>query len=357
MSLAAQTLSSSVATGLQLFHDLNVPQFADVEGTIHFVRLIDNIFDVINVMHPNCNGFKQAIRPGNLDQIKAFCDYAEGEIYQMVDKNGDDIVYTRKSTGFLGLIFCMRSLMHLSSYLLSREHPRMHYVLSYKFSQDHLELLFNCIRGSLGWNDNPTPKQFIFIYRRLLVHAGVDPTSSGNCVDLATLPESNPIEPQLVGATYLSRFVTNVTTYIAGFVVRSILPRIRCVECRTLIVSTDVKALNADERHLIELKNNGGLVVPSKDVTKVVQLCEGLCRERSLPRPAEISLAVINHILNNNNYFSNAHFSETDHSLYIIRSVINTYLKIRLNHLCKSVNVARESNRYRLHKQIHFRSE
>ncbi|KAL0962703.1 hypothetical protein UPYG_G00344250 [Umbra pygmaea] len=43
------------------------------------------------------------------------------------------------------------------------------YVLTYRFSQDHLEILFNSIRASGGWNNNPSARQFQAIFRRLMV--------------------------------------------------------------------------------------------------------------------------------------------------------------------------------------------
>uniref|UniRef100_A0AAV2J0S7 Transposable element P transposase-like RNase H C-terminal domain-containing protein n=1 Tax=Knipowitschia caucasica TaxID=637954 RepID=A0AAV2J0S7_KNICA len=42
------------------------------------------------------------------------------------------------------------------------------YVLTYRFSQDHLELLFNSIRASGGWNNNPSARQFQAIFRHLM---------------------------------------------------------------------------------------------------------------------------------------------------------------------------------------------
>ncbi|CAH2314951.1 Hypothetical predicted protein [Pelobates cultripes] len=41
--------------------------------------------------------------------------------------------------------------------------------------QDHLALLFNSIRASGGWNNNPSACQFQAIFRRLMVQCGVSP--------------------------------------------------------------------------------------------------------------------------------------------------------------------------------------
>ncbi|MEQ2161317.1 hypothetical protein GOODEAATRI_008465, partial [Goodea atripinnis] len=50
----------------------------------------------------------------------------------------------------------------------------------YRFSQDHLELLFNSIRASGGWNNNPSASQFQAIFCRLMVRCGVSPSEPGN---------------------------------------------------------------------------------------------------------------------------------------------------------------------------------
>ncbi|XP_061600269.1 zebrafish testis-expressed 38 [Cololabis saira] len=54
------------------------------------------------------------------------------------------------------------------------------YICTYRFSQDHMELLFNSIRASGGWNNNPSAGQFQAIFRRLMVRCGVSPSRSGN---------------------------------------------------------------------------------------------------------------------------------------------------------------------------------
>ncbi|KAL0969219.1 hypothetical protein UPYG_G00224030 [Umbra pygmaea] len=52
------------------------------------------------------------------------------------------------------------------------------YVLTYRFSQDPLEILFNSIRASGGWNNNPMARQFLALFRHLMVRCGVSPVIS-----------------------------------------------------------------------------------------------------------------------------------------------------------------------------------
>ena len=68
----------------------------------------------------------------------------------------------------------------------------------------------------------------------------------------------------------LSKYVEDVSAYIAGFVVRKLLPKVKCDECRSLLVDTG----NTDSSALICVKNNGGLVIPSAAVVRTVHVAE-----------------------------------------------------------------------------------
>lgn len=57
----------------------------------------------------------------------------------------------------------------------------LQYLLTYKLSQDHLELFFCAIRARSGWCPNPTCMQFKFSYKRLLIHHEVK-ASNGNVI-------------------------------------------------------------------------------------------------------------------------------------------------------------------------------
>lgn len=58
---------------------------------------------------------------------------------------------------------------------------------SFKFSQDHLETWFSCIRRGLGSNDNPTAAEFKRLYRKLLVcHEVTYDGNKANCISNET---------------------------------------------------------------------------------------------------------------------------------------------------------------------------
>ncbi|KAL1005665.1 hypothetical protein UPYG_G00062000 [Umbra pygmaea] len=116
------------------------------------------------------------------------------------------------------------------------------YVLTYRFSQDHLEILFNSIRASGGWNNNPMARQFLAIFRHLMVRCGVSSGETGNVaaqdntVSLSAVEMSNAeehtspftnISALVCDHSYLPTWfgglVENALIYIAGFVVRQLL--------------------------------------------------------------------------------------------------------------------------------------
>ncbi|XP_062326109.1 uncharacterized protein LOC134027021 isoform X2 [Osmerus eperlanus] len=76
----------------------------------------------------------------------------------------------------LGYIINIDTLMSMVPVLIEGQR----YVLTYRFSQDHLELLFNSIRASGGWNKNPNARQFKYIFRKLMARCGVVKPCRGN---------------------------------------------------------------------------------------------------------------------------------------------------------------------------------
>lgn len=54
VSLAAQTLSSSVANSIEFCdRDLGLPEFRDSEAIVRFIRCIDRLFDFLNSRKSN----------------------------------------------------------------------------------------------------------------------------------------------------------------------------------------------------------------------------------------------------------------------------------------------------------------
>lgn len=58
------------------------------------------------------------------------------------------------------------------------------YVPTYKFSQDHLEMLFSIIRSHGGLNNNLTVKQFKSAFKKIIIRTEVSAPSTGYCIPL-----------------------------------------------------------------------------------------------------------------------------------------------------------------------------
>ena len=137
------------------------------------------------------------------------------------------------------------------------EDPVLKYILTYKMSQDHLELFFGAVRAAGGWNNNPTALQFRSAYKQLMTRHQIA-GGRGNCIpqddtemlsnfednsnrksprieidqvtivrkyDLALRPEPVTTDHDYCDAPNvmeLSEFKSAAISYIAGYVVRMV---------------------------------------------------------------------------------------------------------------------------------------
>ena len=135
------------------------------------------------------------------------------------------------------------------------------YVLTYRYSQDHIELLFSCIRAKGGWNNNPNSLQLKYALRRMLLENAVTASAHANCQILdnnATIPifhkrkhvapliEESPPDAtnesqsnqaqlsRLVSQLELnkqSNYVLNILYYISGLIVAKLMKQVKCSSC------------------------------------------------------------------------------------------------------------------------------
>ena len=231
VNLAAQMFSSSVADALQYCNEgLKLPQFAGCEATVTFIRTIDGAFDVLNSRHPLGKGAKAPMKQANQEQSLNTLQDAEQYISGLKDAAGTCMHLGPRKTGYIGFIASIRSVTRLSlelvvapdapmeyllTYKLSQDHLELHleprktgyigfiasirsvtrlslelvaapdapmeYLLTYKLSQDHLMLFFSAVRARGVFNNNPTARQFQDAYKRLLMRHHVR-NGTGNCL-------------------------------------------------------------------------------------------------------------------------------------------------------------------------------
>lgn len=261
------------------------------------------------------------------------------------------------------------------------------YILTFKFSQDHLETFFSAIRGRGGYNNNPNALQFESAYKRLLMRNDVKASLNGNCEvnDISILNVSSSTI-KLINKEYdsyekedeevdeivelkndlsddlLSEYINDVVSYISGFVERVIFGKIKCEEC--------IKAFEKEEKiqnNFITFKDRGGLVSPRKTLYKICLLAE---REvRSYTNISEsnyfnkLVLKVMRKALNEN-FFNELSIHQSsniidDHRYLLIKLITEQYCKIRLNHECLKKNAILQKNTFRKinTKIVHFRNQ
>lgn len=149
----------------------------------------------------------------------------------------------------------------------------------------------------------------------------------------------------------LSSYVENVTVYISGFVIRKLLPKLKCPDCRLLLV--DVNNSSASSTSFLNLKNNGGLVIPSQAVVKIVHAAEQNLRMLiPVAKPVhaiaqlgrKLELAVLHDTTTMRPFGSNNHVEDTidgidNHVSTLTSLIVRFFLQIRIYHIAKSWNM------------------
>lgn len=283
--LATQLFSSSVADALEYCRSqLSMQQFQDCEGTINFINIMNNVFDVLNSHSIRPPGLKKAMYPGNIGIIRALFDSATEYIKKLVFQSGERLVDSRRKTGFLGLIICMNSALALYDMLVEEENV-LKYIPLYKISQDHLELFFAAIRSRGGWNNNPNAVQFRAAYKRLLIRAEIRDTGLGNCIPLEQInilncSSRNPVEtinyltekncfvdiPEDHSDLYdkylelvdneSNEYTKSVVQYIAGFIARKLAKTVKCEKCVSLLLGHENTVKHANIARFFQKTTN-----------------------------------------------------------------------------------------------------
>jgi len=301
VSLAAQTLSTSVADAIDCCREkLNLPEFQGSKPTTDFIRMIDALFDVMNSRNIFGRFSKAPMKEINRNEWSQLFRKAQDYISSMTDLKGSKLIHTQRKAAFLGFLINMKSFEHLFENLVSSK--KMDYLLTYKTSQDHIELFFCALRSRLGSNNNPTAREFFSSYRRLLLHNEIR-GNGGNCLlqdDTSILslpPAKKKISPfdagqnidfsiskryKLLQENYehdyatvnflpeASEFKEAIIEYIAGFIVRRVSSLLHCPDCLDSVTETD----ESGHFNLVDTKNRGGLIKVNQNVKKVCEESE-----------------------------------------------------------------------------------
>jgi hypothetical protein len=390
VKVASQTLSSSVADAIEFLMKCGEEGFEDAAGTVNFIRIIDRLFDMMNSKNAFAQGFKQPLRPNNSScWTQVFGDSIAYLLTLRTDesKNGTLLVSHRRKTFVIGFVTNALSMQKLAFDLCSRAVDPFQYLLTYKLSQDHLELTFACVRGKNGFNNNPDVIQFKSAMRRLVMHNSIAPSRHANCAVMERTPDlclfnlkwsrrRTPVQDipaiELQQQPFLQSLLcqlneenTNpfrkvVLYYISGSVVRDVMHEIECTLCAQSLTTTGIvsslndhlgysKSLSLSHSHsFIAHKNRGGLILPSSGVVKIVETCEQafracVCGENSTSITAKqnINVLMLSVVLRKlspyvdifpmlNNHFDHDHCYEDMHVVQLIKKIAARFLTIRL---------------------------
>lgn len=403
VKLATQLLSRSVAKALDFCNKtLKISTFKNSESTVEFIMILNDLFDTLNTRNLKDFGFKHPLNKGNSQKILSFLfqikDYLLSLAINVTNKRtlkvGADIrtvfstkkvplIKTQSNTGLLGLLVCINSLTYLYETLVATD--ILPFLLTYKLSQDHVELFFGNIRSQNGHNNNPNTRQFKASFKKLLSHLELGSKFTGNCIPIENIPilsgssSLNKINNLSIGYRFeetkeknlsraeilnnrsieqnFNKYQTNCTEmsekldhnptsdivpqivgYISGFVVSSLVKKINCEDCK--------KNLWAREKlwfhKLIDVKDMGGLCYASNDVfdicmktEQVIRNCLRMSGGKSIEKKYDKNFMSVNVL---NAYIAKDVFSERnehDHKISLIKLIIEKFIDIRLHYICK----------------------
>ncbi|KAM4548031.1 uncharacterized protein PAE49_016458 [Odontesthes bonariensis] len=217
-----------------------------------------------------------------------------------------------------------------------------------------------------------------------MVRCGVSPGETGNVAALDNTVALSAVEmssaesieqhpspfvniPALVSDhSYLPpRFgglVENALIYIARFVVRKVLHQLSCDVCRWSLEA--VPDSGETNYHLLTLKNNSGLVIPSLGTVKVLRAAERVIRQAPPTQTLKLTnlLLLVRGEIGTEDVFmlgdhiEETHFGIDNHSFDLLSLMLSAFLKISMHHIAKmaSTELQKGSTRKKLCKAVLF---
>lgn len=395
---AVQVLSSSVADAIDFLRSIGLPDFQGSEATVVFLRKIDRIFDFLNSRSLFGKGYKKPITLRNLKFFKEESLNWISYLLQLRTKDGTPLYLSPRKNFVIAFCTSIKSILTIAESLLQL--PFYTHVLTYKFSQDLLELFFGMIRLRFGCNNNPSSYQFYFALKTLLLKNDITPTHLGNCLLFAVPQEltfvygdfrankknstsfetTTTLEKELEEEFLLEFFRDNnvipyeklkdyILYYISGFVVRKLIKDLNC-SCKKALLKPYTSdhnnyCISDTYERFVQFKNRGGLVWASEDVYNIIKECERYVlldstNFKSL-KSSKIILRVQKEVLESNSAFKDFTCDDDEalnsHKLLLIKRICGFYLKIRIHSLVAWENSKKISSRKRLAKTILFNND
>ncbi len=159
VKLAVQCIAShSVASALRWCYE-NVPGFKeddDVLCTADCIDLMDKIFDILNSRNPLAKGYKRCLTtdPQCVSRIEEVFVLCKAVLQSLTQCDSKPLLEAARKTGPLGILCAIQVVRSLLTDMAEKRLP-MKYLLTYKLSQDQIELFFGAVRLRNGCTFNP----------------------------------------------------------------------------------------------------------------------------------------------------------------------------------------------------------
>lgn len=375
---AAHTLSSSVANAIQFLKEEEIDQFKDSDSTIEFIRIIDRLFDFLNSRNPFAKRYKKPIYENNIPYLRNMIEEHTKYLFSLRTKEEQPLHYSGRKTFIYGLAIAAKSVLDVAEDLF-KENKSYKYILTYKFSQDYLEIFFSKIRSRHSHNNNPNVFQFKNAIRQLLLRNDIyRHSTNANCVTFDTDCSSSifPFEWKKKKQSIsdkLTDFNTNyesedeyvrgslpdplmkklneyIMYYLCGYIVKKI--NVNCYTCALSLRKPPNNEHNYTNSEtfskFLDFSNNGGLIRPSISVYKIYMETENQINfvtdgftELSVE---QLGLRVVSRVKNNlaldssifpNLECDNVSIIDMPHKISLIIAISDRFMKLRLRSYSK----------------------
>eukprot|EP00069_Balaena_mysticetus_P010167 bmy_20586T0 len=374
MNCAAQLFSESVASALECLLSLGLPPFQNCIGTVQFLRLINNLFDIFNSRNYYGKGLKGPLLPETFNKINHVLIEAKTIFVTLSDTSNNQIIKGKRKLGFLGFLLNAESLKWLYQNYVSPKVMPFPYLLTYKFSQDHLELFLKMLRQVLVTSSNPTCMAFQKAYHNLetryrlqdevfLSEVSILDISVARRTDLALWAVQRQYGISVIKTLFrkedicrdwsdcsLSEALLDLSdhrqnlTCCAGYIANKLSALLTCEDCISALYASDLKSSKIGS--LLCVKKENGLHFPSESLCRVIDICERVVRTHSrmavyellLPKQREFYLQQkILHELSGHIYLFvdldkhlfDGEVCAINHFVKLLKDIIICFLKIR----------------------------
>ena len=372
-----------MAAAISYLRGLKLPKFKDSKPTTDFIEIMNNLCDVFKSKSKFGKVMKAPLTPETFEDTKDYVNNSMQYLKTLTDAAGKKIIDGPRKTFLIGFGTSAQSIFAIAERLMYRNNSAFEYVLTYKFSQDPLEMFFSKIRSRNGWNNNPNPLQLKWALRALLLKNSIEAPKTANCVienipspekssfcvddNLKAILDSNPI------------WKDDVLFYISGFIARSLKKKLKCPECvASLYQPADNNNITYGSSSLTKCKAYGDLLIPSTSVFKVVNVTDRLVRTELMSWATITGSCISKIVLKTRSETKRSAFSSLeqhsieshildsslrdDHITILIKSVAELHIKIIFHRFSRIytdrvMRQNRPSRRQILTKQILFYNE